>query len=543
MVTLIKNWNINNIDNKINKLISNSIGIKSNIDNFDNDKLINNLSNDIYNFLTFCSICDFIKLIGKNNIFNDDIDIFKNKLTEADKTVQDYVYNSEHNQTIYKKLKSIKTIDNIILLNKLISVFRKHYIVNDTTKKLRMLISNETNIIKLMQYKHALAKLYGSKNYVSFILKDQLIHSGRKIINIIKSLINTTDEVYNNGDRQIINTTVGKYFDIDTVISNTFELISNIFCIEIKKNNMLVWDNNITCYTVVSDNKIIGYLYLDMYTRQHKVNNNSCICINVNLNNNIIAQFAILMNININYPYMSINELLSFYHELGHALHGMFGNGLLSGIYMENDFVETVAHIMELFCLDRLSILSNNLLPKDMENLIISNHKHNTCINIRKQCLMSFYDIYMHSYDMFKKFCLSIMDENNINNEVEYSILKYACNEIYNNIIDNKFINDNLTEFIDIKFDVTQHYSIIGQICAHNIYSQYKTKIGLLKKKLFDIGGTEKGIDILKKITDNPFSIKALCEYYDFNMCDNKFSEIKDNLFMTNQLSLTESSV
>lgn len=533
MIHTIKNWNIDNIDNKVNKLINNSIKLRKSFDSLDDEKFLLGILNDIHNTMTFCSICNFIHQIGDTTMFNY-TDLFNNKLIEADEKIQTYIFESEYNKPIYERLVKIKSTGNKLLLKKIINIFEKIYINNDVAKKLKYFIFNEKNIIKLMQYKHAYAKLYGFKNYASFMLKNQLITSAKKIIQIIKLLLNATDELYKNMNKKKLITNISTYFPVDLVIKNTFELMSNFFCIDFKLINTVTWNNDVCCYSVISDDKIIGYLYLDLFNRNFKISHNSCICINVNFGENIISQMAILMNIDTNYQYMTFENLLSFYHELGHAIHAMFGNGLMSGIYMENDFVEIIGHLMELFCLDKLQYISDNKLPKNIENDIIKNHKHNKCISIREQCLITFYDIYMHSYNTFKQFCVNFTNKKEFDNDIEHVILKYACNELYNYILgnennENNEINETLTKYIDIKNNVMHHNFIIGQICAHNIYSQYKTKMGLLKKKLFEIGGKEKGITILTNIIQKPFTIEGLSEYYDFDICENKFTEIKCN--------------
>lgn len=558
MNEIIMDWNIDieNIINKTNKLIERSTENKKKLNKLSDIDFLETISDDLYECNTFCSMCIFLKNIGVNNAC-DDIDLLNKTFDNSYNQVKDFMYKSQMNKYIYERLQKIKITNEIddntfkkIKYKKIKNIFSKNYNNTDLTTKLRKLINNEENIVKLMQYKHAYAKLYGYKNYAKFIMHDNMINSKSKLINIVKSLLNSTDELYNQIEHKIYNVDVEKYFNLKHIINATIELLSNVLCIELKKiNNENIWNKDVMQYYVISNNNKIGILYLDLFKRKNKTNNNSCICITTNelytskLKKQIVSQMIICMNINKNEQFMKIDELLSFYHELGHALHTMFGNGLLSGIHAENDFVEIPGYIMELFCLDKLKFLSNGKLPEKLEQTILKNYKHNECINIREQCLMTLYDQYMHSYDTFKKMCSSLIeninDENNKLNsnddEFQYSVLKSLCHEMYMSILNVKTKNneenlENMMKYINIKNDVTQHNFLIGKICAHNVYSQYKNKFPLLKNKLFEIGGKMKGLDILKQlISFDPFSIEKMCEYLDFDVCDNKFSFIKDN--------------
>jgi thimet oligopeptidase len=100
------------------------------------------------------------------------------------------------------------------------------------------------------------------------------------------------------------------------------------------------------------------------------------------------------------------NEVVTFCHEFGHALHNILSNvkyESLSGITMENDFAEMPSQFFENWCyqsdfLKKISkhTLTKKSLPDDIIDNIKKNKNYNIGLHYLTQILYIKYDLIIH---------------------------------------------------------------------------------------------------------------------------------------------------
>ena len=149
------------------------------------------------------------------------------------------------------------------------------------------------------------------------------------------------------------------YFSLPSVQEGAFMVTNKLFGLTFKQNkNIPVPNEETVAYEVIDNEKVIGILYLDYYTRQskssgawmtefrgqHKTQNGE----------NVIPVISLVLN----YPrpvgdapsLLNFDETETFFHEFGHALHGLLSNcqyKSLAGTNVPRDFVELPSQIME----------------------------------------------------------------------------------------------------------------------------------------------------------------------------------------------------
>ena len=149
------------------------------------------------------------------------------------------------------------------------------------------------------------------------------------------------------------------YFPLDKVISGVFGLAHQLYELDFSETSEIpVYQEDVKTYFVYRKGQIIAVLYLDFFPRenkkggawmtsfreQHKTVNGE----------NIIPLVSLVMNFtpaSEDKPsLLTFNELTTFMHEFGHALHGMLSEVTytsLSGTSVPRDFVELPSQINE----------------------------------------------------------------------------------------------------------------------------------------------------------------------------------------------------
>ncbi len=159
---------------------------------------------------------------------------------------------------------------------------------------------------------------------------------------------------YNLDDAQL-----RPYFELENVRKGLFEVLHKLYGITFKLNKEIpVYQKDVRAYEVHEEGgKLIGILYMDFYPRaskqggawmtayrkQHMENGKNILPI-ISVNYNFTKPAG-------NTPaLLSMDEVETMFHEMGHALHGLFSQcqyESLSGTSVPRDFVEMPSQIME----------------------------------------------------------------------------------------------------------------------------------------------------------------------------------------------------
>jgi len=152
------------------------------------------------------------------------------------------------------------------------------------------------------------------------------------------------------------------YFKMENVRRGAFDVAKKLYGIEfVKRNDIQVYNPDVEVFEVLeADGTHLGIFYSDYYPRDGKRSGawSSSFRSQSNINSNFITPLVYNVG-NFAKPtadkpsLMSIDEVVTLFHELGHGLNSLFGNTTYSGSRrVPRDFVELPSQIMENWATD-----------------------------------------------------------------------------------------------------------------------------------------------------------------------------------------------
>lgn len=269
------------------------------------------------------------------------------------------------------------------------------------TKSIRDNEYNNVEIVKkIANARMAIAQLLGYDNYAEYSLKKRMAENSDAVYKLLNQLLDAYtpaarkeyQEVqelarekqgsefivmpwdwayYSNKlkDKKfsINEETLRPYFELEKVKEGVFGLATRLYGITFKKNTDIpVYHKDVDAYEVFDkDGTYLAVLYTDFHPRAGKrsgawMTEFKGQWINEKNGENSRPHISIVMNFTKpteNKPaLLSFDEVTTFLHEFGHALHGMFANSTyesLSGTNVYRDFVELPSQIMENFAIEK----------------------------------------------------------------------------------------------------------------------------------------------------------------------------------------------
>lgn len=187
------------------------------------------------------------------------------------------------------------------------------------------------------------------------------------------------------------------YFELNNVINGVFGLATRLYGITFKKNTDIpTYNKEVEAYEVYDrDGKFLSVLYTDFHPRASKrggawmteykgqwiddkgINSRPHVSIVMNFTKPTADKPALL----------TFDEVVTFLHEFGHALHGMFANTKyedLSGTNVYRDFVELPSQLMENFATEKEFLhtfakhyKTGELIPDELVKKIVDSSNFN----------------------------------------------------------------------------------------------------------------------------------------------------------------------
>lgn len=148
------------------------------------------------------------------------------------------------------------------------------------------------------------------------------------------------------------------YFQLDKVRDGIFKLYEMLYGLTFKENNEIqIYHPDVKAYEVFDGTRFMGVLYLDMYPRASKRGGAWKTSFRGQYRENGVDTRPLIQVVcNFSKPVgdtpslLSFDEVETFLHETGHAIHGMLSDVTyesLSGTATYRDFVELPSQIME----------------------------------------------------------------------------------------------------------------------------------------------------------------------------------------------------
>jgi peptidyl-dipeptidase Dcp len=206
------------------------------------------------------------------------------------------------------------------------------------------------------------------------------------------------------------------YFELEAVKHGIFELSKRLWGLSFVRNdNIDTYHPDVSVYEVYDENgRFLSVLYLDFFPREGKSPGAWMTSfLNQYRKNGVDVRPHISLVCNFTKPtettpsLLTFNEMSTFLHEFGHALHGMFSDVTypdLSGTSVYRDFVELPSMLMENWAVERdfLDLFACHYqtgakIPDDMVQKIIETRNFNAGYGILRQLGFGLNDMAWHT--------------------------------------------------------------------------------------------------------------------------------------------------
>lgn len=308
---------------------------------------------------------------------------------------------------------------------------------------------NSENMLTLLQLRAEEAQLLGYRNFSELSLVPKMAQSTQQVIDFLYDLARRA-RPYAERDlaqlREFARTELGladmeawdvsyaseklresqyafsqqelkQYFPVPKVLAGLFELIQNLYRVQISAETAPCWHPDVQFFRIERDGQLLGQFYLDQYARAGKRSgawmSGARSRRHFSGDTQIQTPIAYLV-CNFTPPQadkpalLTHNEITTLFHEFGHGLHHMLtqiDEINVAGIYgVEWDAVELPSQMMENFCWewDVLQSMSSHIdngerLPRALFDKMIAAKNFQSGLQTLRQVEFSICDMLLHA--------------------------------------------------------------------------------------------------------------------------------------------------
>ncbi|MDR2765642.1 MAG: M3 family metallopeptidase [Tannerella sp.] len=309
---------------------------------------------------------------------------------------------------------------------------------------------NKENIRKIVRIRMEIAQLLGYKNYAEYELKNKMAKKSENVYRLLEQLLEAYKPVAINEYNTIQGFAMGienrqvtlmpwdwsyyseklknirfrvddemtrPYFELERVTKGVFGLATQLYGITFRENREIpVYHPEVRTYEVSDENgKFLAVLYTDFFPREGKQSGAWMDGIQPQYRDKkgIDHRPHIVIVMNFTRPtetkpsLLTYEEVNTFLHEFGHALHGMLSEvtySSLSGTGVEQDFVELPSQIMENWLdeepfLDRIAAhyQTGEKIPSELVHNLMDASNFNTGYKCCRQVSFGLLDMAWHT--------------------------------------------------------------------------------------------------------------------------------------------------
>ncbi len=311
--------------------------------------------------------------------------------------------------------------------------------------------SNVDNVNEIANTRMAISNLLGYKTYADQVLQKRMAGNAANVYNLMDELFTGFAPSAIQEYREVQGFAIGKegknidimpydwsfysdklkdakfdlndemvrpYFELENVKKGVFGLATELYGITFKKNTKIpVYNNEVEAFEVFNEKgEFLAVLYTDFHPREGKRPGAWMTEFQgqeVRDGKNVRPHISIVMNFTrptANKPaLLTYDEVETFLHEFGHALHGMFANTVypsLSGTSVYRDFVELPSQIMENFLLEKTYLdgfakhyQTGEPIPASLVSKIVDAANFNAGYLCLRQLSFAYLDLAYHTID------------------------------------------------------------------------------------------------------------------------------------------------
>ncbi|WP_185974340.1 M3 family metallopeptidase [Litoribacter populi] len=209
---------------------------------------------------------------------------------------------------------------------------------------------------------------------------------------------------------------ISEYFSLGNVQQGIFSTCSKLFGLEFKKLNQVpVYHQGVVCYEVKEKSgECIGLLYMDFFARDTKQGGawmTKYRAQKYEKGVRVTPVISIVCNFTPPAPgstsLLTLDEVNTFFHEFGHALHGLLSNvkfESLAGTAVPRDFVELPSQLLENWAMEPQVLESyafhaqkGNVIPELLVDKLKASQRFNQGFALTEYLLASYLDMAYHT--------------------------------------------------------------------------------------------------------------------------------------------------
>ena len=336
------------------------------------------------------------------------------------------------------------------------SLRKKLYMAHNTKNVMGGEFDNQENVREIVRLRLEIAKLLGYENYAAYALKYRMAKNADSVYGLLNDLseayfpvaqvevqdvkkfatemegkevdIQPWDWTYYaeklKDTRFNINDELTRpYFELENVKKGVFGLATNLYGLKFVKNNDIpVYHAEVEAFDVLDENgDFISVLYTDFHPRDGKRSGAWMTSYKgqyIKDGNDSRPHISIVMNFTrpteTKPALLTFDEVNTFLHEFGHALHGMLAKSTyesLSGTSVYRDFVELPSQIMENWLVEKeyLDKFANHYetgekMPLELVQKLVDASNYNVGYGTLRQLSFGYLDMAWHTLNEIEDF-------------------------------------------------------------------------------------------------------------------------------------------
>jgi peptidyl-dipeptidase Dcp len=328
---------------------------------------------------------------------------------------------------------------------------RKKMFLAHASKAFNDKYDNQENLKEILKLRTERAKILGFNTHADFVLEERMAMSPKKVMDFLEELFNKalphaqkdveklkslakemdniTDfsaydsayysEILKKNELSMDDEMLRPFFKLENVVDGIFKVANRLYGLNFKEVfNIPKYHEDVRTFEVYDEeNKsFIGLFYTDFFPRATKRGGAWMSGIKEQgMYQGKVERPHIMIVCNFTKPtktkpsLLSLDEVLTLYHEFGHALHGLLSNVKyrdLAGTSVYWDFVELPSQIMENWvmekeCLDLFAVHfeTGEKIPADLVKKIKESGKFQEGMSTFRQLSFAFLDMNYHMQD------------------------------------------------------------------------------------------------------------------------------------------------
>ncbi len=296
------------------------------------------------------------------------------------------------------------------------------------------------------------------------------------------------------------------YFPLPKVLEGMLQLAEKLFGVDFERGNADTWHPKVVHLKVIENTILQGHLFLDLFVRDSKHEGawmNPTISRSRKLEGVQVAVAYVVCDFtppsNDVLPTLTHQEVLTLFHEFGHALHHLLSkidDPAVSGVRgVEWDAVEIPSQFMECFAWEWhvLQTISGNLstgetLPKELYEAMRSSKNFHSARRLVVSCVYAMFDLAAHMSDSNKAPIDLFREIHRKYSGVPFASFAYPINQ--------------LAHIFSGAYAAGLYSYEWADVLAADIYAMFQSTLvsedgaaNTVKKELFETGGSRPMIE------------------------------------------------